>query len=79
MTKSEILTQALQARDDEVMHYQINIDNYRLAIEHIDASGDADLAGFREQLAGLLKSETIEQKKARVIQSVIRQQLEAMQ
>lgn len=78
MNKHDILTQALSARDDEIMGYQINIDNYRLAIEHIDAMSGEDqieLKAFRQQLADLLKSELLEQKKAKVIRAVIAAQL----
>lgn len=77
MNKQEILATALQARDEEVFGYQINIDNYTLAIEHIDTSGDADLIPFKEQLQNLLKSEILEQKKAKVIRDVIAMQLES--
>ena len=75
MNKQDILSQALQQRDDEVLMYQINIDNYKRAIAKIDASGDPDLAQFREQLCGLLASECLEQKKAKVMQKVIADQL----
>lgn len=75
MDKQEILAQALAARQQEIMHYQINIDNYTMAIEHITASGDSDLDDFKQQLMSLLVTETLEQKKARVIHDVIQQQL----
>jgi hypothetical protein len=78
MTKQEILTQALEQRDQEILGYQINIDNYTLAIKHIQASNDSDLEDFKNQLERLLNSEIIEQKKAKVLQHVIRQQLEDM-
>lgn len=79
MTKHEILKNALVARQDEVLHYQINIDNYVLALAHIDQMSDADraeLADFRARLLDLLKSEMHEQKKAKVMLAVIQQQLE---
>jgi len=76
--KKEILESALAARQQEVLGYQINIDNYRLAIEHIDAGRDPDLVEFREQLSSLLVSEIIEQKKAKVILAVIEKQLQEM-
>jgi hypothetical protein len=79
MNKTEILTQARTARAQEVLGYQINIDNYTLAIAHIDAMPDAEkaeLAPFREQLSGLLQSEILEQKKAKVMLAVMHQQLE---
>ena len=76
--KKTILSDALVARQQEVLGYQINIDNYRLAIQHIDALGDPDLLEFKERLTELLASEIIEQKKAKVILAVIEQQLAEM-
>lgn len=82
MTKSEILTEALKARKEEVLGYQINIDNYRLAMEKIDREHggasplDAAMREFRQQLDGLLQSSLIEQRKAQIIHDVIEQQLE---
>lgn len=77
MDKSTILTEALSARKDEILGYQINIDNYRLAIKKIDrdyATDDAMLE-FRRQLTGLLESSLIEQRKAQIIHDVIEMQL----
>lgn len=82
MTKYEILTEALSARKDEILGYQINIDNYRLAIEKIDREHggtsplDIAMKEFRQQLDGLLQSSLIEQRKAKIIHDVIEQQLE---
>ena len=70
----EILSAALEQRQKEVVEYQINIDNYRMAIEKI--GNDPDLQEFKEQLRHLLQSSIIEQKKANVIFDVIEQQLE---
>jgi len=78
MTKHKILTQALEARQQEIMGYQINIDNYALAIAHIKESGDTDLAEFGEKLKASLVTEKLEQKKAMVIGFVIQQQLETL-
>ena len=76
MNKIDILKQALEARIDEVMGYQINIDNYTLAIAEIDKSGDPDLVPFKEQLEKLLKAEILEQKKAKIMLEVVRKQVE---
>lgn len=76
MNKKEILSQALVTRDQEILGYQINIDNYRLAIEHINKNGDPDLNEFKMKLEQLLSSEILEQKKAKVIRDVIALQLE---
>ncbi|MFN3261623.1 MAG: hypothetical protein ACE37J_13785 [Pikeienuella sp.] len=80
MTRADILRDALAARIAEVEGYQINIDNYALALAHIDAMAEADraeLAGFREELAQRLAAERHQQKRAAVMLAVIRQQVEA--
>lgn len=78
-TREEILAINFEARVQEVMHYQINIDNYTLALANIaemNAADRAELAGFVEQLQSLLASERLEQKKARVMLDVLRGQVE---
>lgn len=72
--KQQILESALEARKKEVTEYQVNIDNFRLAIEKI--VGDAELVEFKEQLDGLLKSSIYEQRKAKIMLEVIQSQLE---
>lgn len=77
-TREEILHTNLDARKQEVMHYQINIDNYTLALANIAAMAAderSELLGFADQLTGLLASERMEQRKARVMLEVLRQQL----
>lgn len=79
MTKQEQLQMALVAREEEVQTYQINIDNYMLAIAHIEtlsAADQDDLAEFKQRLMQLLKSEMLEQKKSKVMLAVLKQQLE---
>jgi hypothetical protein len=78
MTKLETLSQARDARVAEVLYYQINIDNYTLAIEEIDRLQDAELSEFKQQLQSMLKSEILEQKKAKVLLTVIEKQLELL-
>lgn len=75
MTKHEILKQAFDSREQEILHYQINIDNYTLAIKHIKESGDTDLIDFCKSLENILITEIREQKKAKVMHLVIQQQL----
>ena len=75
MNKHEILKDALVAREQEIMGYQINIDNYTLAIKHIKTSGDEELTDFCQKLELLLASEKLEQKKAKVMFFVVQQQL----
>lgn len=74
MTKHEILTQALTGREEEVLTYQINIDNYERAI--VKASADPELSEFTKNLEELLASSRFEQKKAIIMRDVIREQLE---
>ena len=74
MTKEEILKSALQAREEEVFNYQINIDNYVRAIEK--AKADTELHEFADRLKELLASSRLEQKKAAIMRDVIREQLE---
>lgn len=78
-SREEILKTSLEARESEVMHYQINIDNYTLALQEIEtlsADERAELSAFTEQLRTLLTSEKLEQKKAKVMLAVIKKQME---
>jgi hypothetical protein len=71
----EILQSALEGREKEITEYQVNIDNFRLAIEEI--GNDADLQEFKQNLENLLASSLLEQKKAAVMLRVIKRQLES--
>jgi hypothetical protein len=72
--KKEILSNALLARQKEVFEYQINIDNFRLAIDL--AAKDPELTDFHKHLSELLASNLLEQKKANIMLQVIQQQME---
>ena len=72
--QKEILTSALDARIKEVTEYQVNIDNFTLAIERI--GDDKELQEFKQQLQGLLASSLLEQRKAKLMLDVIKSQLE---
>jgi len=77
-TREEILASSLTAREAEVMHYQINIDNYTLAFEEISKMPPderLELAAFTEQLHTLYASEKLEQKKAKIMLAVIKKQV----
>jgi hypothetical protein len=78
MDRETILTEALAGRDAEVMHYQINIDNYTRAIARIDAMRGADknMLDFRARLADLLASEQREQARAVLLRDVISEQVD---
>ncbi len=77
-TREEILEISLEARIQEVMGYQINIDNYTIALSEIGKKSQADqaeLSEFADQLRKLLASEKLEQKKAEIMLAVIQQQV----
>jgi hypothetical protein len=77
-TREEILAMSLDGREQEVMTYQINIDNYVLALEEIGnlpPDERNELSEFTEQLRTLLTSERLEQKKAKIMLAVIKKQV----
>jgi hypothetical protein len=79
MTREEILSATLKGREQEIMHYQLNIDNYTLALEELAAlppAEAAELSGFTDQIKNLLTSERLEQKKSKIMLKVIQRQLE---
>lgn len=77
MNRTEILSQALESRDAELLAYQINIDNYRLAIAKIKTEypNNEDLANFSRDLQARLDEECRQQLRARIIRDVIADQL----
>lgn len=77
-TREEILATSFHAREQEIMHYQINIDNYTIALDEISkmsVADQAEMSGFKNQLSELLASEKIEQKKASIMLNVIKRQI----
>jgi hypothetical protein len=68
MDKLQILTDAKAMREQEVFHYQINIDNYTMG-------SNPDLQEFKAQLQATLASEIREQRKAQLMLDVINTQL----
>lgn len=77
MDKLEILRPALSSREEEILEYQVNIDNYTRAIDRINEnhSDDPAMIEFRDVLAGMLKTSKIEQLKAIIIRDVIAEQI----
>jgi hypothetical protein len=73
----ELLTGAREMRQREVIEYQVNIDNYRLAIARISDT-DTDMLEFRDHLQSLLDSSIREQKKAQLILDVVAHQLDSL-
>jgi hypothetical protein len=72
--RKDLLASALDARIKEVTEYQVNIDNFRLAILRIGE--DAVMQDFKQHLEGLLTSSIFEQRKAQLMLDVIKSQLE---
>jgi Cys-tRNA synthase (O-phospho-L-seryl-tRNA:Cys-tRNA synthase) len=77
MNKLETLKAALEARNEEIENYQINIDNYARAIDKINLehSDNPAMIEFRDYLTGMLASSKTEQLKAIIIRDVIADQL----
>ena len=77
MNKLETLKPALEGRNEEIMGYQINIDNYIRAIAKINIEHASNLAmiEFRDRLAEMLETHKIEQLKAIIIRDVIADQI----
>ena len=77
-TRKEILAASLEAREQEIMHYQINIDNYTIALKKISelsTQEQAELSDFVQQLKNLLQSEKLEQKKSKIMLATIQEQV----
>ena len=81
MKKRETLQSALDARNDEFLSYQINIDNYTRAIDKINAEyqNNPAMIEFRDCLANMLESHKTEQLKSMIIRDVIAVQLNEME
>lgn len=72
-----ILKAAADHRRAEVMHHQINIDNYHLAIAEIEQNHaeDASLMEFGAKLQALLDESLREQAKEKIMLLVVERQL----
>lgn len=73
-----ILTQAAEDREREVMQYQINIDNFERAIAEIEANyaNDPHMVEYAGRMRELHRTSLIEQAKETILLKVIRDQLE---
>lgn len=72
-----ILRGALEQRERDVMHHQINIDNYRHALADLRGrrSLSRGLRKFAKVLRDLLQSSELEQEKERIMLGAVRAQL----
>lgn len=73
MDRLDHFKEALKARDEEIANYQLDIDNFKLALEKLDSTyADRPSAdAFRKQLQALLESNTAEQLKAIIMRDVL--------
>jgi hypothetical protein len=74
----EMLKKSVENRRMEVMNYQINIDNFTLAIAKIESehSDKQYMLDFSAHLSDLLQSSIVEQAKEKLMMEVIEQQLQ---
>lgn len=78
MDRASILRSSVQSRDAEISEYQLNIDNYRLALDMISKMSEEErewMKPFVDQLNELLSSSLFEQKKAMIMRDVVLHQL----
>ncbi len=75
--RKNFLKGAAETRRNDVMNYQINIDNFRLAIKKIekDYMDKPHMVDFSYHLKNLLQSSIEEQDKEKLMLDVIEQQL----
>ena len=81
MDKLNVLKSALDVRNDEIEHYQINIDNYDRAIvkikeNHLD---NPKMVEFLDHIIDLHESNKTEQLKSSIIRDVIAEQVKEME
>ena len=81
MNKLQILQASIEPRNDEILNYQINIDNYTRAIEKIDTqyADNPDLIEFRDKLTTEVKNHKTEQLKSIIIRDVIADQINELE
>ena len=77
MNKLQILQASIEPRNDEILSYQINIDNYMRAIDKINAqyADNPALIEFRDKLDDEVKNHKTEQLKSIIIRDVIVDQI----
>ena len=72
-----MLSNAIEQRTREVMHHQVNIDNYRYALADLRGRGRLcrGLRKFAKQLHDLLCSSELEQEKERIMLAACKAQI----
>jgi len=81
MNKLQTLQESLEPRNNEILNYQINIDNYTRAIDKINNqyADNPALIKFRDKLATEVKNHITEQLKSIIIRDVIADQINEME
>jgi len=81
MNKLQILQESLEPRNNEILNYQINIDNYTRAIDKINTqyADNPALIEFRDKLTTEVKNHITEQLKSIIIRDVIADQINEME
>jgi hypothetical protein len=76
-TKLELLTQNAEMRRASIEAYQMNIDNYTLAVADINEnfSDDSEMQAFKTRLEELLVTERREQGKERIMLRALEAQI----
>jgi len=77
MNKLELLKEALKGRNDEIVNYQINIDNFERGIKKINDEypDNEDLKKFKTNLIQLLVDNKRQQLRSIIIRDVIQDQV----
>tara|TARA_R100000406_G_C3114962_1_gene125302 strand:- start:391 stop:639 length:249 start_codon:yes stop_codon:yes gene_type:complete len=80
MDKLETLSTALAAREEEIFNYQVNIDNFTLALAKIkkEHAGKRGMKEFSKDLTKRLEETKVEQLKAIIIRDVLADQLNSI-
>ena len=80
-TKLQILTQNAEMRRQSVDSYQMNIDNYTLAVADINENfaDDPEMQAFKARLEELLVTERREQGKERIMLRALEAQIAQLQ
>ena len=81
MNKLQTLQASLEPHNDEILNYQIYIDNYTRAIDKINTQyvDNPDLIEFRDKLAVEVKNHKTEQLKSIIIRDVIADQINELE
>jgi hypothetical protein len=72
----DMMRAAHEGRSRAVMHYQVNIDNFRAALTLLEGEMDPNLDAFARELEAALANEIAQQAREKVMLTVVERQLE---